>query len=75
MALILLFFAGRVSGQQPPELVPWLTDQTWHRDVDGPRAGRSGAAGHRPRRERGEAEKDDAVTSPERERRALFDRR
>lgn len=35
-ALILLFFAGRVSGQQPPELVPWLTDQKWHRDVDGP---------------------------------------
>ncbi len=35
-AFILLFFAGRVSGQQPPELVPWLTDQIWHRDVDGP---------------------------------------
>lgn len=36
MALILLFFAGSVSGQQPPELAPWLADQTWHRDVDGP---------------------------------------
>ncbi len=34
--LTLLFFASRVLGEPPSELVPWLTDQTWQRDVDGP---------------------------------------
>ena len=32
----LLFFVGRAWGEPPSELVPWLADQTWIRDVDGP---------------------------------------
>ena len=34
--LALLFFATRVLGAPPSELVPWLTEQKWQRDVDGP---------------------------------------
>ncbi|HUP81464.1 MAG TPA: hypothetical protein VM260_23135 [Pirellula sp.] len=34
--LTLLILVGRVLGEPPSELVPWLTDQTWQRDVDGP---------------------------------------
>ena len=33
---LVLLFAATVWGETPPEIVPWLTEQKWQRDVDGP---------------------------------------